>query len=123
MGADGNNTFKYFGTQGDTGVKFDKNNFRIDGGVRELPANRGYYVYTHTSHEYIGGIEIVFFSEQVPKIGDQVVNGTLVPRQTVPNPARDVFQEGWPKPIINNDPGFQVKSKRRDTWPRDREDT
>ena len=112
---DGNDTFAYFGTQGSTGIKFDPNNFMILDGVVDLGG--GSYVYSHTSHEYPGGIKIVFTATQKPIIGDKVVNGVLVPRPIVPNPARDVFQDGWPEPVINNDPGFQAKDKIDKEWP------
>lgn len=117
---DGNPTYPYFGTQGSTGVKFDPNNFRIDAGVEEVEGNPGWYKYVHTSHEYISGVEIVFSASQKPILGDQVVNGVLVPRPIVPNNARNVFQNGMPKPIVNNDPGFQLKRFKRHqdtTWP------
>lgn len=42
-----------------------------------------------------------------PKIGDSIFGGALVINT---------------KSIINNDPGFQVKGKRQDVWPIDRED-
>ena len=117
-----NNTFSYFGYQGNEGIKFDTNNYKIVTQPRpgQLPNT---WLYTHQSHEYPGGVRLTFTASQPPILGDQVVNGVLVPRPIVPNPARDVFQNGWPKPIVNNDPGFQQKKfdRRRDTtWPDDK---
>lgn len=122
VNGDGNNTFAYFGKQGTTGIKFDPNNFRIESGVRPYPGNVGYWIYTHTSHEFTTGVEIVFRADKIPILGEYVINGVLSPRPLVPNPARDVFQEEWPKPIVNNDPGFQlkrIKAGRPEHWPND----
>ena len=117
----GNNTFSYFGYQGNEGIKFDPNNYKIN--VQPIPLGGGKYKYTQTSHEYPGGVNLTFTASQPPILGDQVVNGVLVPRPIVPNPARDVFQNGWPQPLINNDPGFQKKKFERHqdvTWPDDK---
>lgn len=114
----GNNTFSYFGNQGNEGIKFDKNNFVIQAGTEQVGAS--IYKYTHTSHEYPGGIEIEFTASQPPILGDSVVSGVLVPRPLVSNPSRNVFQKQWPKPIVNNDPGMQLKHIQRHqdtTWP------
>lgn len=111
-----NSTFDYFGTMGGTGITFDENNFRIDGGVTEL--EEGVWVYQHISHE--GVFSVSFSASQKPQLGDMVVNGVLVPRTLVPNPSRNVFQDEWLSPIINNDPGFQKKKYGREhpnVWP------
>lgn len=117
-----NNTFSYFGYQGTEGIKFDPNNYKIVTQPRpgQLPNT---WIYTQQSHEYPGGVQLTFTASQPPILGDQVVAGVLVPRPIVPNPARDVFQNGWPQPIINNDPGFQKKKFDRHqdvTWPDDK---
>ena len=122
MATDGNDTYANFGKMGSVGLPFDPNNYILSSGFQLLSTDEAgmHYRYEFTNHQYPGAIILVFVASQEPILGDKVVNGVLVPRDEVPNPSRNVFQDEWPEPIINNDPGFQAKHKtiRVDVWGR-----
>lgn len=89
---------------------------RIEGGCTLIdPVSKTYrYIYD----DKLGSHILLFTATQVPKLGDNIDAGVLVPRATVP--AEDNFlSPTWPEPIINNDPGFQAKKERYKTWPED----
>lgn len=80
---------------------------RIEGGTRALGVGWFEYRYADTKGEHVYVFSTL--NGAIPKIGDSIdtATSTLVVNT---------------KPIINNDPGFQVKSKRRDVWPIDSQD-